>query len=114
MPRPGAAPGHCTSRGFAGGIQWHHHTPACAGRRLAEKLLFFSSGHPTPVSAMAKCFQLSEVNLLSPPLCPGLSRGGTATIPAPAMPLLPSPALSSHPVSTAEECPAQFSLLSGP
>lgn len=24
------------------------------------------------------------------------------------------PALSSHPVSTAEECPAQFSLLSGP
>lgn len=46
------------------------------GRRLAEKLLFFSSGRPTPVSALAKCFQLSEGmaqgNLLLSPLCCGL------------------------------------------
>lgn len=98
---------------------------------------FFSSGHPTPVSASAKCFQLSEEmaqgNLpLSPPLCPGASctghrhchhpcsclaaRGSCRATPArlsypdSLWPLLPPSAHGRGVAAASYRCPAQCSL----
>lgn len=74
MSRQGAALGRCTTTRVSGGIQLHH-APPRAGRRLAQKRLFYSNCHPTAVTAAAKCFQLPHEMAQgkvpsSPPPCP--------------------------------------------